>query len=575
MVKKSVLFMALGWSFVTSAQNLDKIGEEDMVTVNGGVNYNLVVNQTEGQQQFRDPFAWVLSGNVTLNFLEVSLPFTFSFSNAGNSFTQPFNMTAIHPTYKNWKAHLGITSMSLSPYTFQGLNFAGAGVEYNPKKWHFKTFGGRLKKAIEYDPSVDNINSVSYQRYGFGASAGYKGKIASFELISFKAYDDPTSLQFNPQNPELTARDNMVFSLKSSIRPVKSLSLNMEVASSLLTKDILANDPSRQSRFYDGLVRGNQTTEFHQAYNASVDYKLKNFGIGVQYERIDPDYATLGAIYFNNDLENITVNPSLSLLKNKINLNVSTGYQRNNLDNANASDSKRWIGSANISAQIAKGFNFTANYSNLSSFTRRNPNADPFFNPIGDTLNFYQVSQNVSSALSYSFGDTIRHSFALTGTFAQSQNITGRLDDAGAFGFNVQADTNTLPVDVYNGVLMHRISFAQNGFTIGWSANANRSIVQENQTTFFGPGINAAKSIKKWKMNINSGITYNQQLANATLQNHVLNYRLGIRFNPEWWDKKYGRLNMSLNGNFTDRLPVASISGVKNITIITNIAYQF
>jgi len=575
MKKFAVYITALLCSFSSVGQNLDKIGEEDMVTVSGGVNYNLVANQSQGIEQFRDPFAWVLSGNVTVNILDVSLPFTFSFSNAGRSFTQPFNMTAVHPTYKNWKAHLGITSMSLSPYTFQGLNFAGAGIEYNPKKWHVKAFGGRIKKAVEFDVLAQNQTEVSYQRYGFGFSAGYKGKITNFEVISFKAYDDVTSIQFLPSSGDLTARDNLVFSVKSSIRPIQSLSINAEVASSLLTQDILANDPSRQGQFYDGLVQGNQTTEFSNAYNGSVDYKYKWFGIGAKYERIDPDYATLGAVYFNNDLENVTINPSFSLFKKKINLNISTGYQRNNLDNLKSSDSKRWIGSASLAASITKGLNFSGNYSNMSFFTRRNPAADPFYNPIGDTLNYYQVSQNLSSTVNYAFGDSTKQNLTLTGSYSQSENITGRLEDAGAFGFNVNADTTSLPVNIYNGALMHRISLKKSGISIGWSANANHSILNENATTYVGPGINASKRIKKWNLGLNSAITYNQQLQNNNLQNHVLNYRLGLRLNPDWWDKKYGELSMSLNGAFTDRLPVSGGSGTQNLTLMTNISLQF
>lgn len=575
MNKAFIYISALLLSQNLSAQNLDKIGEEDMVTVSGGVNTNLVYNEVVGAAQYRDPFAWVLSGNVTVSIVDFTLPFTFSFSNSGSSFTQPFNMTALHPSYKNWKAHIGITSMSLSPYTYQGLNFAGAGVEYTPSKWQFKVFGGRLKKAIEYDPAVDNINSVSYKRFGFGFSGGYKGKVFSSELIAFKAYDDGTSLQFAPVNPELTVQDNAVFSLKSSVKPLKTLSLNAEIASSLLTRDVLQDDPTMDRAFYHNMVRGNQTTEFHQAYNASIDYKIKVFGIGVKYERIDPKYATLGAVYFNNDLENITVNPSFTLFKNKLNFNFSTGYQRNNLDSKEATDSKRWIGSANVSAMITKGLNLNANYSNLSSFTRRNPSADPFYNPIGDTLNYYQVSQNLSTSINYSFGDSIKQSVALTGSYSQSENITGRLDDAGAFGFNVTADTNSTPVDVYTGVLMHRLNFSKSGLSLGWSANANHSVVMDNATTFFGPGINASKAIKKAKLNLTTGVTYNRQYLNATLQNHVMNYRLGATYNPEWWDKKYGSLNMSLNAAFTDRLPVNGGATVKNLTVITNLAYQF
>lgn len=573
-MKFALVIASIFVSTLSVAQNLEKITEENPVTVSGGMSSNFVVNSSFGQPQYRDPFNWVLSGNVTINIIDVSLPFTFSFSNAGNSFTQPFNMTALHPTYKDWKTHLGITSMNFSQYTYSGLNFAGAGVEYTPKKWAFKAFGGRLKKAIEFDPQANNIHSVSYKRMGFGFSTAYKAKDWSSEIIIFKAYDDGTSLQYQHKNPELTVRDNVVVSLLSQARLFKVLQLKAEIASSLLTRDVLLTDPAHKSRIYYGLVRGNQTTAFSSAYNASIDYRKKAFGIGLKYERIDPEYSTLGAIYFNNDLENITLNPSMTLFNNKVNLALSAGYQRNNIENTNASDNKRWIGSANVSAQIIQGLSFNASYSNMSSFTKRNPQADPFFNQFGDTLNYYQVSQNVSTSLAYSFGDSIKQSINLTGTFAQSQNITGRLDDAGAFGLNVGVDTTQTPVDVYNSMLGHRIVF-KSGLSTGWSANANHSIAMGNTTTFAGLTLNLGKSLLKKKMNLSVSTTYNQQYANDLFSNHVLNFRTSLRYSPEWWDKKYGKLSMSMNGNLTNRFAALGATKDQNLMIIANIGIQF
>ncbi len=572
---KCLLFIAFIFvSTLSVAQNLDKIGEENPVTVSGGMSSNFVVNQTVGQPQYRDPFNWVLSGNVTINLIDVSLPFTFSFSNVGTSYTQPFNMTALHPTYKNWKTHLGITSMNFSQYTYSGLNFAGAGVEYTPKKWTFKAFGGRLKKAIEFDSVANNTQYVSYKRMGFGFSTAYKAKNWGTELILFKAYDDGSSLQYAHKNPELTVRDNVVMSLISEARLFKVLQLKAEIASSLLTRDVLISDPSFKRPFYSGLVRGNQTTSFSNAYNASIDYRKKAVGIGLKYERIDPEYSTLGAIYFNNDLENITLNPTLSLFKSKLNLALSAGYQRNNIENTNTSDNKRWIGSANVSAQLIQGLSLNASYSNMSSFTKRNPQADPFFTPFGDTLNYYQVSQNVSSSVAYSFGDSIKQSINLTGSFAQSQNITGRLQDAGAFGLNVGVDTTQTPVDVYNTMLGHRMQF-KSGISLGWTFNANHSVAMSNTNSYIGPGINVAKSLLDKKMNLSVATTYNRQFQNATLANHVLNFRTSLRYSPDWWDKKYGKLSMSLNGNFTNRLPVIGSTKNQNLMIIANIGIQF
>lgn len=574
-MQKLIFSILLVSSFSAFSQNLDKIGKEGMVKVSGGLSSNFVVNQTVNQPQFRDPFSWVLSGNVTLSILDFSLPFTFSFSNTGKSYTQPFNMTAVHPTYKNWKTHLGITSMNFSSYTYQGLNFTGAGVEYTPKKWTIKGFGGRLKKAIEYDADVNNINTVSYSRMGFGFGTEYKGKKWGTELLLLKAYDDATSLKFYHNNPELTAKDNIVASLKGNVSIFKSLRLNAEFATSILTRDVIASDPSYKRAFYSSMVQGNQTTKVSNAYNASLDYRYKFFGIGVKYERIDPDYNTLGAVYFNNDLENVTINPSFTLFKNKVNLAISTGYQRNNLDARNASDSKRWIGTASLTAQVIKGLSFNANYSNMSSFSRKNPTADPFFTTLGDTLNYYQTSENISSSLSYAFGKKIKNALSLTASYAKSTNITGRLEDAAAFGFNVNSPGNEAPVDVYNGVLSHMLQFSKSGLSIGWMVNGNHTEVMGTTNTFFGPGLNASKVLLKKKMNLSLGANYNQQYTQSVLSNHVMNFRMGVRYSPEIWDKKFGKLSMSLNGNWNNKLAVINIPNAQNITIIANLAYQF
>jgi hypothetical protein len=545
-----------------------------MAKVSGGVNSNFIVNQSVNQEQFRDPFSWVLSGNITVKFLDLSLPFTFSFSNAGRSYTQPFNMTAVHPTYKNWKTHLGITSMNFSQYTYSGMNFTGAGVEYSPKKWNFKAFGGRLKKAIEYDADVDNVNTVSYSRMGFGFGTEYKGKKFGSELLLFKAYDNAKSLDFYHNNPELTAKDNIVVSLKGNVSLFKGLRLKGEIATSFLTRDILSVSEKEARPFYSSLIQGNNTSVVRNAYNGSIDYKKKTFGIGLKYERIDPEYSTLGAVYFNNDLENITLNPRFSLWKNKINLALSAGVQKNNLDATNASESKRWVGSATLSAQLIKGMGISASYSNLSSFSRRNPTADPFYTPFGDTLNYYQTSENFSGSINYTMGEDIKQSIVLTGSYSKSQNITGRLEDAAAFGFNVDESGNEVPIDVYNGVVSQMFQFTKKKFSIGWMANANHTVALGMTNSFIGPGVNASTSLLDKKMSLNLGSTYNRQYTNAALANHVVNFRLGMRYSPEIWDKKYGKLSMSLNGNWTNRLSVVNAPNRQNITIIANLAYQ-
>lgn len=576
-MQRVVLTILLAFTcFVGFSQYLEKIGKKGAVSVSGGLQSNFVVNSVVNQPMHRDPFSWVLSGNVSINLIGVSLPFSFSFSNRGNNYSQPFNMTAIHPKYKNWQAHLGITSMNFSPYTYQGMNFLGGGLEYKPKKWFIKAFGGRLQKAIEYNPEIDNRMTVAYQRLGFGVSSGWRGKKIQTELIIFKGQDDPNSLKFINPNVDLTPKDNIVVSLSLKATVLKALKFQGEIAASLLTDNVVNSPASIQKTGFSKIVRGNESTSLNFASNASLDYRIKSFGIGAKYERIDPNYGTLGAVYFNNDLQNITLNTSFSVFENKLNINLSGGFQHNNLRDQNASNDKRWIGTASLTAQPFKGFSINANYSNMSSFSKRNPAADPFYDPIGDTLNFYQVSQSTAISLMYAFGKEkeARHSLGLSGNYSRSENITGRLENAAAFGFNVQEEGQTGPVDMYNAMFNHSIQLPSK-WQIAWTANFNHSILQNGNSTFFGPGINTSKSFLKNKLSMNVGATYNQQFQLGTLANHVMNFRGGLRYNPEWWDKKFGKLGMAFNANYTNRLSVQDSPNIQNITVLFNLSYQF
>lgn len=561
--------------FSVYSQDLEKIGQKDMVTVGGGMGYNMVFQQMTNQPQQRDPFSWVYSGNVNVNFLGVSMPFTFSFSNQGKSYTQPFNMTALHPQWKWVKTHIGITSMQFSPYTYSGMNFAGGGVELSPKKWRVKAFGGRFKKAVEYDPTFNNFTTVSYRRMGGGLSFGYEAQKVGFNVILIKAADDQRSLETLTPNSELTPMNNLVTSVSGKLSVVKNLQLQAEYAVSVLTRNTLLADSisSGKRPFYFDLVNGNASTTAKSAYNASLSYRFKTASLAVKYERIAPDYLTLGGLFFNNDLENITLAPAISLFKNKLTISANTGFQRNNLSGGTASIQRRWVASINASGQPFKGCSVNGAYSNFSTFTRRNPSAVPLYDPVLDTMNFYQVSENYTLAVNYTFGEKLKQVVTSTFAYVKSQNITGRLQDANAFGYNTSG--TTVPVDVYTGMAAYALQF-HNGLALSCTGNYNQSVAAGTENTFYGPGVNASKSLFNKKMNLQTGATYNRQLTGTELTNHVMNLRLGFTYNPELFDKKFGRVALSANGNFTQKFAV--IDGTKsptNLTVMMNLNYSF
>jgi hypothetical protein len=156
-------------SAVSFSQNLEKVGKKDMVKVNGGLNYSSVFYNADGIPSRRQPFTWFLNGNLNVTILDVSLPFTFNYSNNQVAYTQPFNIQSFNPTYKWIKGYAGITSMQFSQYTLAGHIFAGGGIELTPKNFKFAAMYGRLKKAVEFDAETNSDVNMSYKRMGYGA----------------------------------------------------------------------------------------------------------------------------------------------------------------------------------------------------------------------------------------------------------------------------------------------------------------------------------------------------------------------------------------------------------------------
>src|SRR5258708_1150792 len=149
---------------VSFSQNIEKLGRKDMVKVSGGLNYSSVFYNADGIPNRRQPFTWFLNGNISVNILDISFPFTFNYSNNQVAYTQPFNIQSFNPTYKWIKGYAGITSMQFSQYTLAGHVFTGGGVELTPKNFKFAAMYGRLKKAVEYDSENNSDVNMSYKR---------------------------------------------------------------------------------------------------------------------------------------------------------------------------------------------------------------------------------------------------------------------------------------------------------------------------------------------------------------------------------------------------------------------------
>jgi hypothetical protein len=285
--------------------------------------------------------------------------------------------------------------------------------------------------------------------------------------------------------------------------------------------------------------------------------------MGLNYEHIAPNYKTLGAYYFNNDLENYTISPSLRLWKGKLNILANAGYQHNNLDHSKFSTNKRFITSGNIAFVPGTKFSLNALYSNFSTYTNVRPITDPYYQrTAADTLNFYQVSQNGSATATYNIPRKItRHSLVLTGTYQV---------------LNQKQGTITQPATtVMNGNFCYNISFIKSKWSAGLTYNYNRAEIFSSITMYMGPGLTIGKFFMKNQLRFNLANVFNQAYTGAINAALVLSERASLSYSPKV-DKKYGRPSVSLSAMYTDKFKTAvQTNAFSEFTGMVNLNYGF
>jgi hypothetical protein len=559
----AVFLLGSGNSFF--AQNLEKIGKKEMVKVNGGLNFNSIFLQTNNPNSTRSPFSWYMNGNINISILDWSIPFTYSYSNQHSTYSQPFNQYGITPTYKWIKVHAGWCNMSFSPYTFSGYPFLGGGVELNPKSWKFALMAGRLKKAVEYDAINETDRDMSFTRIGMGAKAGYEKKGYGLNIIWFQAKDERSSLHYIPPSTQIQPQENTVVSANAKAPITKFFNAEAEYALSGFTRNSFADEASKGTiNKLPYLFKTRVTSQFFTAFKSSLNFNSKIFSCGVNYERIDPDYKTLGIYYGNNDLENITLSPQLRLLKSKLNLSFNAGVQHNNLNKEKLSTMNRVVGSGNISYQPDPKWNMNASYSNFTSYSRNRPANDPFYQPsIADTMKFYQVSQNANATINHSFGKKkVKHSITLTSCYQVSRQQIGSMQ--------------TEPTTTINGNVAYGSQFVPAKTMISISANANETKAFNNVIFFFGPGLMISKSFLGNTLMMSFGSIYNLSTTNHKNNGTLLNERLNIGYSPKVKNKKYGRPTLSLSANYVTKFNTpANTKTLSEFTGNVNLGYAF
>ncbi|MEZ4920971.1 MAG: hypothetical protein R2792_17850 [Saprospiraceae bacterium] len=385
-----LLFFALG----LCAQDVEQmVKDKNPISLSGSISLGAQAYQVQGiSPRSGSPF-WNLSGNAALSVYQIRMPFSFTVGRQGSNVNYPtFSRFGISPSYKWLKVHAGWRNMHFSPYTLAGHSFMGAGIEMKPGKFRFAAMYGRLRKARDYNDDTDfAFYPAVYKRMGYAVKMGLGSDRNHFDLIYFRAKDEPGSIAITSPDSSLTPGENAVLGFSTRFGLGDRLSFYADAAASLYTRNLYSEEASDYiqpdpSAFF----KPRFSTRLNYAGKAGLDFQFASWQLRTAYERIMPQFQTMGAYFFANDLENITITPSFVLNQGKLRVNSGIGIQRNNLLGNRSETTRRFIGNGTVSYNPGKQFGIDANYSNMTINQLNNSTI------LTDTIRFAIVSSNYS-----------------------------------------------------------------------------------------------------------------------------------------------------------------------------------
>ncbi len=501
------------------------------VKISGGLSASSTFYYSEGISARRDPYYWVISGNIGIRYKEFSIPFSVNFSSQNSGYTrpQPFNQIGLSPKYKFITFHLGYRNINFSEFTLAGNIFLGAGIELNKENFPLKiiVLGGRFAKAFKPEDVNSNLakSYPSYERWGYGTKITLEKDNKSLSFILFKARDNPSSVPDSlATSLGIKPAENLVVGTTAKLPIGKSINFSGEYAISSFNPDIRLPEYKLDEYSYannlGGLFTPRVNSQYNSAFLGSLDYTYKIVRVNTTYRRIGPDYKTLGSTFLNNDFEDITLGISWQMLKNRLSVSTNGGVQRNNLSGKQLSELLRIVGSVNLSFQLNQKTNLTANYSNYNSSTQLTAFVFNSTNDVRpDSLLYLQVTNSAGFGMNYKIGsDKSRKMLNANINFQDARD-------------NKKSNTQFYNINTGYSTMITEYKLNINS-GLNYSANINPKAKIEN----FGPVFTISRPVVKDKIKVSFTTSFLNTFTNGNFTGNIFNNRLSANYT---WRKRH------------------------------------
>lgn len=473
------ILLALATTVTVSAQNISEIAQSDPLIITGAIGTQNTYYHSSAGNGSMSPLSNSIYANLDISVYGINMPFSFYYTNNNTSFSYPHFSFNVSPSYKNWTLHLGQRSMPFSNYIYN-IPFYGAGLEFNNKKLRFGAFYGRLKKAINEDPTDPTSRSPQYARFGWGFKIGYGNNRNYLDLFLFRAKDRISSIDERWQD-RYFPQENIAMGLKGRVSIKRILSFTGNFATSIFTKNRFSEKIDHPSvTKWDKVFDGKYSSLYRFAGDVNANLSLRNFNALVSYRIVQPDYMTLGSNYISNNLHSLGIALNTSLFKNKMAVTGNFSAQEDNLNNRQLYTTRGFVYSASTNFNIANNFSVNAAYNGYLQCQ-----ADGTAH-VNDTTEIHRVMHGFSLSPNYSIdGKYLGHQIGTSYNFNKNKNKNKFANGVGdvtthALGVNYSMNVISIETD-FNGCYNHQTSKSPDSkFTTDvFSLGASKSLLKD------------------------------------------------------------------------------------------------
>jgi hypothetical protein len=240
-----------------------------------------------------------------------------------------------------------------------------------------------------------------------------------------------------------------------------------------------------------------------------------------------------------------------------VNLTVSAGQERNNLNNNEVEETSRFVFASGININFSQKVHGNGSFSTFQSYTRVRPLFDELNVVPGepvDSLNFTQVNKSANLSASW--------------TISKSENKQQNLNA----NFNYQGGVNKGSEDAPNSLgftesISYRVNWVEKESTLSLSLNSNQNSFGELKTVLLGPTASLGKIFFGKKLRSMITMAYNTSVsgghsASSTFfaritnqislkKKHNINSMFGYNVRSNAMNHKNGDISLSAGYSFS------------------------